>query len=175
MKHEIISNALLISKLVLLITMLGIALYTDLKVGKIYNKLTMPCMLAGLTLNTIQGGIPGLLHSFEGILLVLVIFLLFAKLGSIGGGDVKLLMAVGAVMGLNFATKAMLLSAVAGGVLAIIVICKRRISFAALASNFIVSATTQTPIRVSQESQNEKFRYSPAIVVGTVLTIFLRT
>jgi prepilin peptidase CpaA len=161
----------------LLVILLVAALYTDLKYGKIFNKLTLPCMVLGIIINTCQTGSSGFLQSAGGTFLVLSLFLLFAKVGGMGGGDIKLLMAIGGIMGIGFVARAMLLSAVVGGVLALVIIARRRVllsSVRSLKNKMIASVMFKAPLDFSQGSEDMKFRYSPAIVLGTLLTLLLK-
>lgn len=88
---------------IILFSILFISLYTDLKSGKIYNKVTLPAMAGGLLLNYLlpgqSGSYAGLINSVYGILLAFVVFVLPYFMGALGGGDVKLLMAIGALKG----------------------------------------------------------------------------
>jgi Flp pilus assembly protein protease CpaA len=96
----------LVINAVLLLAILTCA-YTDTKTGKILNKITFPAMLAGIILNTAFGvmsgaGLNGLWWSLIGLCVGMAIqwvpyLLSFAK-----AGDVKLLMAVGALKGWAF-------------------------------------------------------------------------
>jgi prepilin peptidase CpaA len=164
-------------RLALLVALLGTALYTDLRYGKIYNKLTLSCTIIGIIVNTYISGVHGLLLSLGGAALVLGLFLLFAKVGGIGGGDIKLMMAVGALMGFNFMIRALLLSAVAGGLLAVAVIARRRLlatSIKNLANGVASSVMYGVPLDFSKYPAESKFKYSPAIVAGTLLTLLIR-
>ena len=91
---------------IILFSILFISLYTDLKSGKIYNWVTLPAMAGGLLLNFMISGqataYAGLLNSVYGILVALIIFVLPYLIGALGGGDVKLLMAIGALKGYIF-------------------------------------------------------------------------
>ncbi|HNY13549.1 MAG TPA: A24 family peptidase [Candidatus Wallbacteria bacterium] len=91
---------------IILFSILFISLYTDLKSGKIYNWVTLPAMAGGLLLNFMISGqataYAGLLNSVYGILVALIIFVLPYLIGALGGGDVKLLMAIGALKGYVF-------------------------------------------------------------------------
>ena len=82
---------------------------TDLRTGRIPNKLTGSAMLAGLVfwliagllagggLVRVEGAINGTLAaSFLGLLCGLIPFAILAMLGGLGGGDMKLMGAIGA-------------------------------------------------------------------------------
>lgn len=88
---------------IILFSILFISLYTDLKSGKIYNVVTLPAMAVGLLLNFLisgqSNGCVGLLNSIYGILVALIVFVFPYLIGALGGGDVKLLMAIGALKG----------------------------------------------------------------------------
>ena len=89
----------------LLAVVLMVAGVLDLRTGKVHNWLTYPAIAAGFLLHAgfglAYGGLPGLadgvIASGAGFLLGFVPFLvLFALIGT-GGGDVKLMGAVGAI------------------------------------------------------------------------------
>lgn len=105
---------------IILVILLGLALYFDLTVKKIPNFLTFPAMILGLAAYTLLEGLGGFLFSLYGLLLGTGIFLIFFVMGVMGGGDVKLLGAVGALTGAQFVLYAALLTAVFGGVMAVI-------------------------------------------------------
>lgn len=88
----------------ILIPLAGVLLHsawTDWKVRKVYNKVTYPAMVVGLALHLIVGGLPGLADGALGLVLAFVIGLAMLPFGWIGGGDVKLLMAAGAALGVQ--------------------------------------------------------------------------
>lgn len=89
-----------------LITVLLIALVIDMRIFKIPNLLTYPAMAAALTLHTVLNGASGLLFSLLGLVAGLGIFFLPFSLGLMGAGDVKLMGAVGAALGVRGAINA---------------------------------------------------------------------
>jgi prepilin peptidase CpaA len=103
----------------ILLTLLLLALYFDLTQKKIPNFLTFPVILWGLVSNTITGGGGGFLFSFYGLLLGTALFFIPFVMGGMGGGDVKLLGAIGAMKGAQFVLQAALFTVLCGGVLAI--------------------------------------------------------
>lgn len=92
---------------------------TDLWKGKIYNAVTYPAMAIGVVLALAQHGAPGIFYALGGFAVgFFPAFVLFA-LGGMGGGDVKLLGAIGAIAGAIAATETLILAfifAVAGAV-----------------------------------------------------------
>ena len=65
-------------------------------------------------------GFEGLWFSFLGLLVGLAIFFIPFAMGAMGGGDIKLLGAVGAIQGWQFVLSAAIWAALAGGVMAIV-------------------------------------------------------
>lgn len=100
---------------------------TDLLYRKVYNHLTFPAIAVGFALNYWYYDIVGLRSSGMGLLIgFLPMFLMFLA-GGMGGGDVKLMAAIGAIMGYPFIVAALLYTALTGGVIAIAtVIWKKR-------------------------------------------------
>jgi prepilin peptidase CpaA len=77
----------------------GIAAVTDLLFGRIPNSLTYPAILSGLILGFITSGTFGLLTHFGAALFAAAPFLLAFVYGGGGGGDVKIMAAIGALIG----------------------------------------------------------------------------
>lgn len=94
---------------------LGISLYTDLTKRRIYNWITIPAFVLGLSINTWQNGLAGFKQSMLGWTIGLFILFIPFILGGIGGGDIKLLAAIGALKGPVFILQTVLLTALAGG------------------------------------------------------------
>lgn len=152
--------------------MLLIALYTDWRWRKIFNNLTFPCMATGIILNVLDGRLGGFLSSIGGAALVIALFLVLAPAAGIGGGDTKLMVAVGAIMGLHFTVSALIYTGLAGGILALIVMARHRVMVRTTRSLFVnlySKAVLNAPINLATGGSGIKFKYSLAIVVGTVL------
>lgn len=77
----------------------AVAALTDFKNGKIYNWLTLPALLAGIGVSIVCFGIDGLWSSLAGVGLAALLFVPLFSFGVLGGGDVKLMMALGSVFG----------------------------------------------------------------------------
>ena len=87
-----------------------IACYTDLRTTKIRNWLTFPMMLLGLIINTVVGGCAGLAMSAIGLVVAFAFYFVMAAMGVLAAGDGKLMMGVGALMGVAFVAEATLAS-----------------------------------------------------------------
>ena len=106
----------------LLIGALGIATVgavQDIRGGRIPNWLTYGGLLVALAVRTFVSGWPGLKIGFIGMLAGGGIFYLLFLLGGMGGGDVKLMAAVGAWAGTAQTAGVLIAAAIAGGFLAV--------------------------------------------------------
>jgi prepilin peptidase CpaA len=92
---------------------------SDIRSARIPNRLTYTALLAALPLRTALLGLAGLKSGAIGILVAGGLFLLLFVLGAMGGGDMKLMAAVGAWVGSAQVMTLILAAALAGGVLAI--------------------------------------------------------
>ena len=104
------SNTLLL----MLITASG---FCDLKERKIPNRITFTGILIGIIFNIVTGGWSGLLQGIVGLLAGLSIFFLPFAMGGMGAGDVKLMGAIGALMGWRFSVMTAMYSAMVGGIM----------------------------------------------------------
>jgi prepilin peptidase CpaA len=86
---------------------------------RIPNAFTLPAILFGLLLHYSLGGWRQLGSAAAGGLVCGLIFLLFHLAGGMGGGDVKLMTAAGCTAGLSLVGPLLILTSLAGGVMAI--------------------------------------------------------
>jgi prepilin peptidase CpaA len=91
----------------------------DLRSRRIPNRFTFPAMLFGLLLHAILGGWRQLGTAAAGGLICGFTFLVFHLAGGMGGGDVKLITAVGCAAGLSLAGHELLWISLAGGVIGV--------------------------------------------------------
>jgi prepilin peptidase CpaA len=97
------------------------AAVTDVRTGRVPNVLTLGAAAAALVFYGVSAGGSGLITSALGVVVGLSLFLPFFVLGGMGGGDVKLLAALGGWLGPIGAVKAAVCAALAGGILAMVV------------------------------------------------------
>lgn len=94
---------------------LVIAAITDIRFARIPNWLTFSLVGFGMTVHTIHDGWDGLVFSLEGLGLGIICLLFFYIKGGMGAGDVKLLGAIGAIIGPVHIIPAFLMTAILGG------------------------------------------------------------
>jgi len=108
---------------VLLTVVLVTAMCIDLRSSRIPNWLTFPAMGVALLAHAWLAGFPGALFSLAGLGAGLGLFLILYVSGCIGAGDVKLMAAVGAIMGPYGALLSGLLAMMVGGLYALVAMC----------------------------------------------------
>lgn len=95
-------------------------------------------------------------------------------LGATGAGDVKLMAAVGAIVGPALVVSAFLFTAVAGGVLAIAVAVRRQRLGATMAgTGRLISAPGEAKKEIQAATGSSRFAYGPAIAIGSVLAALI--
>jgi prepilin peptidase CpaA len=110
---------------ILVVVVVLMAAITDIRSRRIPNWLTLFGVLAGLVLNFVLAGWAGLAHSAEGLLLGFGCYFALYALRAMGAGDVKLMAAVGAIVGPVDWFKIFIASAFAGAVLAIFLMIQK--------------------------------------------------
>lgn len=98
---------------------LAIGVITDLRWSRIPNWLTFPAMVAGITAHSWSSGVEGAVFATVGLTVGLGVFLVLYLTGSVGAGDVKLLAAVGTLIGPYGALVSGIFAMVIGGVYAL--------------------------------------------------------
>ncbi len=128
------------------------ALGTDIFKGKIFNWLTLPALALGLGASFVLSGTNGLIDGLAGAFLGLVLFGWMFRIGVMGGGDVKLLMALGAWGGTVFVVETALTSIFLGGILAVAFLFAR-----GKAKDFLARVKTFVLSLAWKDSKNHPF------------------
>ena len=159
----------------LLATGLAAATVIDLKTRRIPNVVTLGMMAAGVALAATDASGISVRASLLGFVLGLLFMLPGYLLGATGAGDVKLMGAVGAVVGSPLIVKAFLFTAIAGGVLAVIVAARRKRLGATLAqTGKFIATPEQAPKEIQAATTASRFAYGPAIAVGSIVAVLIR-
>lgn len=161
-------------KIILLLVLL-ICLITDIKSRKILNIVTLPTIVFGLLYGVFTTGIEGVLFSGKGFLVGLFLLLIPFLLGGMGAGDVKLMAAIGALMGTSFVIYSFMYTAIIGGIIGLILIVKSKGFINTIKSFFFNVFFLRSSLGSTLITKNNKssisFPYGIAIVFGTLSTL----
>lgn len=158
------------------VIVLAIAMFTDLRSRKIPNWLVFPFLLSGLLVAGVMHGWSGLGHSMAGVALGTFLFGLVAFAGGMGMGDVKLCAAIGAWVGVRQLALALVLTGLAGGVMAICwAVAGGFLGSLLSGSGELLCGLTKRGLAphaslVIDNPAARKMPYAPAIAVGTLLS-----
>jgi prepilin peptidase CpaA len=91
-------------------------------------------------------------------------------IGATGAGDVKLLAALGTLLGPRAVFFAFVYSAIAGGVLAVAVALQRRtLEVTMERTAMLVRSRGANVAEIERASTNNRFAYAPAIAIGALV------
>jgi prepilin peptidase CpaA len=116
----VLNIAMIPASIVLFATL--IAAVMDVWKFKVYNALTIPLLLSGVVYHGVVGGTEGLQGSLIGLLFGFAVLIVVYAMGGMGAGDVKLMAAVGAWLGMPVTFYVFALSALASGAYAAVLI-----------------------------------------------------
>jgi prepilin peptidase CpaA len=151
-----------------------VATVVDIRTRRIPNVVTAAMGLSGLMYAAFGVSGISLAAAALGLVVGLALMLPGHLLGATGAGDVKLMAAVGALVGPLIVVKAFLFTAVAGGVLAVIVALRRRrlaVTFAGTARLLATPAEARGELQAAPPSS--RFAYGPAIAVGSLVAALI--
>lgn len=158
-----------------LMIVLIISSVTDLSQRRIPNLLTGPTIFIALLIYCLISGLDGFLFSLRGLAVGFVIFLVPYLMGGMGAGDVKLMSAVGAVLGAGHTLVALLFIAIAGGVMALGLMLSRGIFKQTLLKIFVSlvflgAHKDASLLKVDKDEQTQDgIPYAVAIASGVCL------
>jgi prepilin peptidase CpaA len=153
-----------------LVAGLLVATVIDLRSRRIPNALT--ATMAGLGIGLAAAGASGtsVVAALAGFVLGLLLMLPGYALGATGAGDVKLMAAVGAIVGPALVLSAFICTSIAGGVLAI---RRRRLAATLRQTGRLVAAPGAAPQELRAASAASRFAYGPAIAAGSLLAVLI--
>jgi prepilin peptidase CpaA len=159
---------------------LAVATFTDLRSRRIPNWLVLPFLLAGFVVSGSLHGWHGIVQSLAGLGVGALFFGVLSLMGGMGMGDVKLCAAIGTWIGPSQMLIALVLTGIAGGVIALCL---------AVAGGFVGEmlggagdlifgwkdrGLRAHPELVLENPLTRKMPYAPAIAIGTVISFFSR-
>lgn len=170
-----------ITVVAVLLILVGVCAYTDIKCRKIYDAATLPAVFCGLALNYLAGGVNDsdkvmtLYISLLGIVGGMGIFILPYLAGWFHGGDVKLMAAVGALVGWPYIMSVTFFIVLVGAAMAVIVMLLHNKFWSSLKSipgkMVKIKAPEQTSVVAVEPPLT--IPYGLAICLGTVWALIM--
>lgn len=162
--------------LTLTLTLVASASLWDIRAGRIPNTLTYPAILAGpfLALLPWAGPGPDVTSSLAGLAVALFPALVLWTLGALGGGDVKLLAAVGGLLGYPLILEGLFHSLVAATGMGLTLILWRGEGWAFAQRLWLALMAVVVP-KAPWPAWNTELRipFAVAIALGTAWTLLL--
>jgi len=149
----------------------------DVWTRRIPNAISGTAMILGITLNTAHLGTAGLLDSLAGLGITIGVLLWPFAMGGIGGGDVKMMGAIGALLGPRLTLMGLGAGMILGGATMVWHLARRgRLSekVMATATMFQAAALTRSldPLRVSAADRGAvALPYSVPLGLGTLAAL----
>jgi prepilin peptidase CpaA len=153
-----------------LVAGVAVAAAIDLRTRRVPNPLTAG--LAALGVAFAAAGIGSLTvgASLTGLVLGLAFMLPGHLFGATGAGDVKLFAAAGALIGPWPIVAAFFYTAIAGGLLALVVAFRRqRLQRTLGATARLISTAAANSTAIASPLEDNRFAYAPAIAVGVLI------
>ncbi|HBA83006.1 MAG TPA: peptidase A24 [Verrucomicrobia bacterium] len=161
-------QGMLVLSLGALAAVITIAVYTELKNKRIPNWIALLGILAGLAIGYLPGGI-SLRASFAGLAAGFGLLFIFYVFGGIGGGDVKLMGAIGALVGYPLILPVVFYTAIVGGFMAIMLLIWKGRFWQVLSLFRRKSEQTAAP----EPREPLTIPYGVAIAAGCVMALFM--
>jgi prepilin peptidase CpaA len=133
-------------------------------------------MILGILLNTTALGSVGIRPSLIGLFVGFGVLLPFFLLGGIGGGDIKLLAAIGAIKGYPFILWAVFYGILVGGIMALFVMARHGVMWQSIKNIcyrgwcLVMPGLKYMPL---DKSASLKIPYGVAIGIGTIWALLV--
>ena len=155
-----------------------LCMLSDLRSRRIPNALSLTGIVAGLALNLYYFGVAGLAASVAGLVLAVSVLIVPFAVGGIGGGDVKMMGALGALLGPRLVAIGLIVGLLLGGVSAAGSAARH-----GMLRSIIVDLTHRTraalelgsaaPLRMSAgDGSGITLRYSVPLGLGVLVALF---
>lgn len=160
--------------LIAALSVVTIAAFFDIRSHRIPNWLSYGGIALGVLLAGVVAGLDGVLNSLLGFAAAFIPLLLMFIGGSVGGGDVKLMGAVGALLGFPAGLNALISSILVGGFCAAIILLWQGRLWPILKRAASLAWSKVYPLHVPFDAppdHKDSFPFGAAIAVGTWLTV----
>jgi prepilin peptidase CpaA len=151
-----------------------IAALWDLRSARIPNALTYPAVAVGLVIGLWPGIEPGLLARVLGLLVAFVPALLLFAARGMGGGDVKLLAALGALLGYPLILDVLFYSVVVGSSLGLVLLVWRgRILQTLRELGWLARSVLYPGVQGEVPARDLRLPFGLAVMLGTLWAVYV--
>lgn len=158
---------------------LCIAAIYDIRYRRIPNWLTLPTLVVGIGYHLITGGLSGFVFALLGTFVGFAVLFIPYLFGGMGAGDVKLMAAIGSLLGPWDVLFATAYTAIVGGIYAVILMVVRKDNRKAFARYGIMAKTFVMTGHFVTIPRDENIKTTPlcygvAIAIGTLSVLIQR-
>ncbi len=153
---------------------LAFACYSEIRWHRIPNWLTFAMMVFGLGAGLLEGDWAGARDALVGLAVGGGVFLPFCLMGALGGGDMKLMAGVGAMVGWPLVLPALAQTCLAGGILAVVAMVWHGRVWSTLANVGRALLGSRAPRRGKGLRRLPTVPYGLAIAAGSLFAVFWR-
>jgi prepilin peptidase CpaA len=147
----------------------GLSAFVDLRSRRVPNPLTLGIALLGITLAATHVTNVSVAGALVGCAFGFVLMLPGHLIGATGAGDVKLMAAIGTLLGPTHIVIAFVYTALAGGILALIVAVRRhRLRETVGRTAALVRTGGANVAEIEKPTADNRFAYAPAIALGAL-------
>ena len=147
----------------------AISVIVDLRSRRVPNPLTLGIAVMGIALAAARVTNVSVTAALVGAALGLVLMLPGHLIGATGAGDVKLFAAIGTLLGPTHIVIAFLYTAIAGGIVAVVVAVRRRRLRETVGRTAALVRTGGANVGdIEKVSSDNRFAYAPAIAIGAL-------
>lgn len=166
----------MIIKILLLLCIVSISAYTDIKENKIKNKYLLVALILGLAISLLTSGIAGIKDSILGIIVPFILLFLFFAMRMFGAGDIKLFCTIGAIMGLNFVLNNIIYSFFLAGIVVIlkIIFTGQLFKITKELYYYFKAMFLNRTIIEFQKIEENRFPFGIAIFLGTIVQLIAK-
>lgn len=152
----------------------GAATVIDLRTRRVPNVLTLSIAALGVALAGSHATSLSVTGALAGLAIGLALMLPGHVIGATGAGDVKLFAAIGTLLGPAHIVVAFLYTALAGGLLAVVVALRRRRLQETMERTAAFVRTGGSNVReIEHVAANNRFAYAPAIAIGALAAVLV--
>lgn len=145
----------------------------DLRTRRVPNALTFSIAAFGFALAGRHGAPAGFVAALGGLVVGLLLMLPGHVFGATGAGDVKLLAALGTLLGPAGTAAAFVYTLIAGGLLVVVVAAQRgRLGLTFARTAALVRTGGANVADIERPTSDNRFAYAPAIALGACLAAF---